>query len=534
MLVAMFPTGVLEAVFRQGIERIPERQFACTKAGVMPRHIEMRTSQSGSPSLIVNGISYHSPYNPIRESARFFNSMNLEEADIIFQFGWGLGYGSEALRTRCKPSARIFVFEPDEDLLHLSRSFSGDDPAWRDPRFQFVSGGLVCRFFSHNPPVACQETDKILWVEWPAAVQLNKPLLEELKASFRTQLRDQAANLLTHFQNGRMYFENVIRNFQYQGDASVGRLFGKLKGKPLVIVSAGPSLDRNIRELQGMESRCFLLAVDTALRPLLEMGIVPHAVIIADPQELNAKHIVGVMPKDTFLIAEQGVHFSALESATRRFLFGLGLFPDPLFARFGIPRTKLNVWGSVATAALDFACHAGASPIIFAGQDFAFSWNRKYASRTIFGDSPLETVDPCWTGMFAKDIWNRDIPTTENLVAYRDFVVRRMKSQSHIRFINATEGGILSEGAEILSLRDALSQSCKLPMDAESILEPCHQKQTVSMDALDHLRHVLSRQAVDNSCLDGFLELVAKEAVLKRDGDGMNDAVAWGLSLLTR
>src|SRR6187399_1447387 len=345
----------------------------------MPRTIEIPTSRSGSPSLTVDGISYHSPYDPIRESLRFFNGLNLEEADIIFQFGWGLGYGSESLRTRCKSSARILIFEPEGELLDLARNQFRDDPAWKDPRFQFVSGDQVCRFFSYYPPFACQETDKILWVEWPAAAQIHKSLLEDLKKAFRTQLRDRAANLLTHFQNGRMYYENAMRNFQFQGDPDAGRLFGKFKAMPLVIVSAGPSLDRNILELQGIKGRCFLLAVDTALRPLLEMGIVPHAVIIADPQELNAKHIAGIMPKETFLIAEQGVHFSALKSATRRFLFNLGLFPDPLFARFGFSRTPLNVWGSVATAALDFACRSGATPVIFTGQDFAYAWNQQYA-----------------------------------------------------------------------------------------------------------------------------------------------------------
>jgi hypothetical protein len=499
----------------------------------MPRHIETPTSRSGSPSLVVDGVSYHSPYDPIRESARFFNSLNLEGADIVFQFGWGLGYASEALRTRCKPSARIFILEPDDELLNLSRRSTQDDLAWRDSRFQFVSGSQVCRFFSHNPPLACQETDNILWVEWPAAIQLHKPLLEELKKAFRTQLRDRAANLLTHFQNGRMYFENVIRNFQYQGDADAGHLFGRFKGKPLVIVSAGPSLDRNIRELQDMEGRCFLLAVDTALRPLLEMGIAPHAVIIADPQELNAKHIVGVMPKETFLIAEQGVHFTALEAASRRFLFGLGLFPDPLLARFGFPRTPLNVWGSVATAALDLACKVEASAVIFTGQDFAFSWNRKYASHTIFGDSTLESTGSSGrAGIFETDIWNHAIPTTENLVAYRDFFVRRMKAERHVRFINASEGGILTEGAELLSLGDALHQCCKLPMNAESILESCHQVQPVTMEALDHLRRVLRREIEDSASLAGFLDLVAKEAVLKKDRAGVDEAIAWGLTAM--
>jgi hypothetical protein len=283
-----------------------------------------------------------------------------------------------------------------------------------------------------------------------------------------------------------------------------------------------------------MESRCFLLAVDTALRPLLEVGIAPHAVIIADPQELNARHIVGVMPKETFLIAEQGVHFTALEAASRRFLFGLGLFPDPLFARFGFSRTSLNVWGSVATAALDLACQVEAGTVIFCGQDFAFSWNRRYASRTIFGDLPLESTDSAgWAGIFETDVWDHAIPTTENLVAYRDFFVRRMKAASHIRFINASEGGILTEGVELLSLRDALHQCCNQPMNAESILESCHRVQPVTMEALNHLQRVLRREIEDSASLEGFLDLVAKEALLKKDRAGVDEAIAWGLSLVS-
>src|SRR4029077_4950210 len=133
-------------------------------------------------------------------------------------------------------------------------------------------------------------------------------------------IRDRAGNLLTHFKNGRLYFENVLSNWEYLHDPDAGSWFGRFANMPLVIVSAGPSLDRNVRDLKGMEDRCFILAVDTALRPLLAAGIVPHAVIIADPTELNASHVAGVIPESTCLIAEQAVHTSALRSASRRYL----------------------------------------------------------------------------------------------------------------------------------------------------------------------------------------------------------------------
>ncbi len=494
--------------------------------------IETPLSRSGVPALLVDGVQYHSAYDPIRESARFFNDLKLEQADVICLFGWGLGYGADALVQRAKSSARILVLEANDEFLSLSKTRIPTHSVWCDPRFQFISGPALCQYFSHHPPIWCQETDKVLWVEWPPALTLYGSVLQELKDAFRVCLRDRAANLLTHFQNGRLYFSNVVRNLDYLGDADAGRLFGKFQGVPLVIVSAGPSLDRNVRALAAASEQCLILAVDTALRPLLEAGVGPHAVITADPTEFNSRHVAGVLPEDTFLIAEQGVDTAAMKAARQRFIFGLGLFPDPLFRKFGLQRTALDVWGSVATAALDLACRSGANPVIFAGQDFAYSWRREYARYTIF-DQLINTgeKEPV---ISARDIWNVEIPTSENLVAYRDFFVRRMKAAPHTRFINATEGGILTEGAEILSLRDALQQSCKQTMDVRAKLKACHHNEAVPVAAMDHLKKVLLGEITGCTCRDGFLELAAKEALLRGNGEELNNALRWGLETLSR
>jgi hypothetical protein len=100
-----------------------------------------------------------------------------------------------------------------------------------------------------------------------------------LRLQLKQYIRDRAANLLTHFQRGERYFENAVRNFTYQRDADAGRLFGQFRDVPLVMVSAGPSLDRNIQELL---LRIDASSLDTALRPLLAAGITPM-IITATP-----------------------------------------------------------------------------------------------------------------------------------------------------------------------------------------------------------------------------------------------------------
>lgn len=488
--------------------------------------LRLVTTRSGQPNVEVGGVPYHSPYNPRREVQEFYRSQPLEGADVVLHFGWGLGYSGDILRDRTKKSARIVVFEPDEELFKYTLGQIDNQRVFQDPRFQFVVGPRVCRFFDNWNLEGCQETDQFLWLNWPAAYQTHSTVADSLKENFRKSLRDRAANLLTHFQNGRLYFEQVLANFDFQRDPDAGTLFGRFKNLPLVIVSAGPSLDRNVRELRGIENRCLILAVDTALRPLLASGITPHAVIIADPTELNARHIAGAVPDSTYLIAEQAVHTSALQSSSRRFIFGLGLFPDALFAKFGFAKSSLQVWGSVATAALDLACKMGANPIIFAGQDCAYSWNRDYASHTIFDGRPF---DAGVAGRLrVKDIWGREVPTTENLIAYRDFLVRRIRQTRGVRFINATEGGILAEAVEILSLRDALHQVCSKKIDIRfpKVVPP-----SADLKAISHLAEVLHSRSRKCTCLDAFLELTAKEAVLRHDDEAVNRSILSGWRL---
>jgi hypothetical protein len=487
------------------------------------------SARSGVLSVERNGAPYHSPYDPVREAEKFCSTLKIEDADVILLFGWGLGYCGTALQKRMKPGTRVIVFEPDSGLFELSRDHGATREALRSEAFQFVVGASVGRFFDDWALNGCRETDQFLWIEWPQAAAQHREMLDSLKANFRKCLRDKAANLLTHFRNGEMYFQNALANFRFQASADAGRLFGQFKNVPLVIVAAGPSLDRNIADLRGAEDRCFILSMDTSLRPLLAAGITPHAVMAADPSDLNARHIAGVVPEQVYLIAEQGVQSSALESANRRFLFGVGLFPDPLFAKFGFGKSSLDVWGSVATAALDLACHMGVNPVIFIGQDFAYSWGRQYASHTIFDGLPFsaELGGP----LKEMDVWGELVHTTENLVAYRDFFSRKIRSRPDIRFINATEGGILRLGVEILPLQEALRLTGSRRIDAAALLRDNYRIQQTTHKALTHFLDTLQLRRTDCGCLSAFLELVAKQALLGDDSGVIEKKIQWGIQL---
>ncbi len=60
----------------------------------------------------------------------------------------------------------------------------------------------------------------------------------------------------------------------------------RYKNRPAVIVSAGPSLRKNKHLLKGLREQAAIIAVQTTLQPLLEMGVEPHFVTSLDYHEI--------------------------------------------------------------------------------------------------------------------------------------------------------------------------------------------------------------------------------------------------------
>ncbi len=64
----------------------------------------------------------------------------------------------------------------------------------------------------------------------------------------------------------------IVYGYQYE---SIAETF---KGRPFVVVSAGPSLEKNYELLRDVQDRCVIVANDAVLKKLLANGIRPHIV----------------------------------------------------------------------------------------------------------------------------------------------------------------------------------------------------------------------------------------------------------------
>ena len=89
--------------------------------------------------------------------------------------------------------------------------------------------------------------------------------------------------------NGRRTLENVARNLPCGTPPPPGpiRLKDAYKGYPALVVSAGPSLRKNKHLIQlDPVGRCVIIAVQTTLKPLLEIGVEPDFVTALDYHDI--------------------------------------------------------------------------------------------------------------------------------------------------------------------------------------------------------------------------------------------------------
>jgi 6-hydroxymethylpterin diphosphokinase MptE-like protein len=297
----------------------------------------------------------------------------------------------------------------------------------------------------------------------PELMQKYPAQAEGAKAIAKQIVRGARANEEARKRLAGQYLLNTLINLPTiasEGDAAaLTRLFA---GSPAIVVGAGPSLDANLAALGDLRDRALVIAVDTAVRPLLAAGIRPQLVVSVDPSEANARHLNDLPDaRDLWLVGEGSLTPSVFpQFMGRTFTYKVSNHdPWPWLAEHGADSAKLQTWGSVLTTAFDVAIRSGCDPIVFAGADLAYTDGLQYCRNTVYEPdwSPFPT-NAERAAEFAKylqtrphvahrDIRGRATITAPHFIQFRDWIVAQAGSVAPRRVINGTGAGILHGGA---------------------------------------------------------------------------------------
>ena len=259
------------------------------------------------------------------------------------------------------------------------------------------------------------------------------------------------------------YLLNTLTNLPViAGEGDAAALVGAFHGIPAIVVAAGPSLDRTVAAITDLAGRALVIAVDTAVRPLLAAGARPHLIVSVDPSAVNARHLNDLPDaRGMWLVAEGSLHptvFAQFEGRTFTFTVS-NHHPWPWLADIQADRGQLQAWGSVLTTAFDLACQAGCNPIVFVGADLAYTDSQLYCRNTIYERDwrHLETTkaraDFFELAYFAThptcmevDVHGAPVRSASRFIQFRDWLVARAARAPDRQVVNATGGGILHGG----------------------------------------------------------------------------------------
>lgn len=304
-------------------------------------------------------------------------------------------------------------------------------------------------------------------------------LFVEEAVEFVKLCRDIAHEEVAGF-NTKMIFSNVmvknlLSNAPYlcKGYKTTQLIDAIPRDIPGIVVAAGPSLNKNVKELRKAKGKSFIIAVDTAIKPMLQAGVKPDMIAIIDalkPVELVKIAGAEQIPLVTTLNAASEVlqyHMGM------KFFFNEGYqFAERIFLKSGQKIGDVSTGGSVATSAFSLLYKIGIDRIILVGQDLAYTNNKSHADGTF--QEIMEEQDTS-NFIMVEGNYQEKVPIAGDLKIFLDwynmYIEGCKKHRKNFCVINATEGGAKISNTEIMSLKDAIERECTKEVDIQACLE---------------------------------------------------------------
>jgi len=382
-----------------------------------------------SGPVTVNSILLESAFNRERE-ARIQAGLIPTDAQSAWIYGLGLGTLAGILLQRKRLHHLTIVLLNPAIARHVLEHVPM--PWLDDPRVTLSLGSSQNQV--HAPFAALPGC---LRLADPSCARLRDMICLELSTPYQAQKHEKA-------HHNRLA-ERIHRNRElFRKDPEAGELFGSAPGRTFIVAGAGPTLLRHPDLLNELRGTSILIAVDAALRPLLEHGIYPDFTVTIDPDDsLYTFFDTGLdMLKDKGLVYFPTVHekilrkwpgkrFVARPDTTSQFPTATDTVTTPLFSR-----------GSVIHPAVDLAVGMGAAEIYFFGADFSYP-----LARTHVEGSPAATgFSRDYTPHTVINGYGKSVATTPNLCGYLRDLEQYISTHKSVRWYNTSRQGARIEG----------------------------------------------------------------------------------------
>lgn len=449
--------------------------------------------KTNPPNLLVKSGSVQmtvaAPGNPYKLVKDTLKQMTLNREDVSVIIGMGYGYLIEAMLKKMEKGHVIICVEPV--LFFIRKTFERCDFSK-----YILSHQLVIAPTKSEIAELVGSFDSLKVVQqWHMTLERYTMIRREYSETISyTQniLSQMLCNTGTVSSAGAKIAQNDVETLPYIiRHRGVKELSGIYQGKPAILVSTGPSLQKNIHLLQQYQKKCVIIAVGQALRILQAYDITPDFICSVDYGEVNLVHYQGLMgTKDVPLVLLNRSYADLAKQWQGHKFIVVSPVPGYDGTACGVLQEKgsLEQGGSVAHLCLSLAVHLGCNPIAMIGQDLALSDTSHSKQADAMGNVRIENGNIQWevTDSSAKTLHGKEHsmghvtevpgyfgkPVLTNIglasfITAFESMLERIKTQ----VFNCTEGGARINGARQKSLLRYLQEFAVSDID-KSVMNP--------------------------------------------------------------
>ncbi len=460
----------LQNYFRQTEENSPYQLMESKKGG------EYYVSLEGNPLA--------SQFSPRTQGERLVETLQIKPTDVVFLLGLGNPHLISQISEKI-PDNQIFIMVGEDyritsvlwdKFLKHSLMVPG--------RHLFSGEEFYPLLFNYIESLPIDRVSGLKIVKNPGDTNRN-PVFKEIEEKIHTVFSAKMSDLLTKFEFEKIWIKNSIWNLTQISKVppkkyTIKSLENQFMGLSAVLVSAGPSLRKNLPWLIENRNKLFILSCDTSLKVLIKADIIADGVVTLDAQTNSFFHFMGENLETIPLFADlvssptllrEPIFQSVIHSVTAKYQVdaegslvrevtaGGELAPEVL-GDVG----DIQSGGSVATTAFDMLRFMGFSEIFFLGQDLAYSGREIHSTGTHHNEKWLTLVSrknslERINEVIIRKRETRMVPSTSGYTVLTDYVLdlyrhwfeESAKSVSNLKLYNINQDGAKIVGIQEIS-----------------------------------------------------------------------------------
>lgn len=372
---------------------------------------------------------------------------------------FGMGDCQIVLEILCRIPGYLVVYEPNENVYQQMRHTSVFKKMQKNGKMQIFSGhesweDMVTAVHEILNENAIETTS--ICIHW-GYVHIYGSEIQKLQMDYQRACEAIVSLKPSVKRFAPAMIRNQIANIR---NMKGGILLGRLRkywnrDTPVILVSAGPSLEKNIEQLKKVEGRALIFSVDAALSLLLKHDIIPDLVACVDANK-NEDCFSDSRSIDIPMLVSGNTPAGLVKRNRATKIWGYSpAFVHELYQRcdFELPLISVNL--GVATMLLATLIDLGTKKIVLVGQDLAYSEDgRSHISgrnEGVVKDEQYKTE-----GYYGGEVWSRrDWTLTRE---WMECVIQAADSVNGRKIINATEGGAKIHGAIQRSMQEVVDE----------------------------------------------------------------------------